>query len=52
MAQGDLTKLEGRLHTTVISARRHSRPGRYGKTEWPCYANAVSFDQLLAFGAQ
>ena len=36
MAQGDLTKLEGRLHTAVTSARRRSRPARYGRTEWPC----------------
>jgi len=36
MAQRDLTKLEGRLHTAVTSARRRSRPGRYGRTEWPC----------------
>ncbi len=36
MAQGDLTKLEGRLHTTATSARRRSRPGHYGRTEWPC----------------
>ena len=41
MAQGDLTKLEGRLHTTVTSARRHSRPGRYGRTEWPCVMGLV-----------
>ena len=38
MAQGDLTKREGRLHTAVTSARRRSRPGRYGRTEWPCMA--------------
>jgi len=30
------TKLEGRLHTAVASPRRSSRPGRYGRTEWPC----------------
>ncbi len=36
MAQGDLTKLEGRLHTAATSARRRSRPARYGRTEWPC----------------
>jgi hypothetical protein len=29
------SKLEGRLHTAVTSARRRSRPGRYGRTEWP-----------------
>ncbi len=47
MAQGDLTKLEGHLHTAVTSARRRSRPGRYGRTEWPCTQNTagdLSFD--------
>jgi len=29
------TKLESRLHTAVTSPRRRSRPGRYGRTEWP-----------------
>jgi len=37
MAQGDLTKLESRLHTAVISPHRRSRPDRYGRTEWPWY---------------
>ena len=37
MAQGDLTKLESRLHTAVTSPRNRSRPGRYGRTEWPCF---------------
>ncbi len=40
MAQGDLTKLEGRLHTAVTSPRRRSRPGRYGRTEWPCLTDS------------
>jgi len=34
MAQGDLTKLEGRLHTAATSPHRRSRPGHYGRTEW------------------
>jgi MFS transporter, DHA2 family, multidrug resistance protein len=37
MAQGDLTKLEGRLHTAGTSHRRRSRPARYGRTEWPWF---------------
>jgi len=42
MAQRDLTKLEGRLHTAVTSPRRRSRPGRYGRTEWPCIRACVT----------
>ncbi len=37
MAPRDLTKLEGRVHTAVTSPRRRSRPGRYGRTEWPWF---------------
>jgi len=44
MAQGDLTKLESRLHTAVTSARRRSRSGHYGRTEWPCgAATSIAF---------
>ena len=54
MAQGDLTKLESRLHTAVTSPRNRSRPGRYGRTEWSWYGyitrlleNIVSSRKLL-----
>ena len=36
MAQGELTKVESRLHTAATSSRHRSRPSRYGRTEWPC----------------
>ncbi len=45
MAQGDLTKLEGRLHTAVTPPRRRSRPGRYGRTEWPWHYLWRAVDQ-------
>ncbi len=35
MAQGDLTKQEGRFHTAATSPHRRSRLGRYDRTEWP-----------------
>jgi len=47
MAQGDLTKLESRLHTAVISPHRRSRPDRYGRTEWPCAHVMLSMREVL-----
>ena len=37
------SKRESRLHTTATSPRRRSRPGRYGRTEWPCLRASVPF---------
>jgi len=50
MAQGDLPKLKSRLHTAVTSARRRSRPGRYGRTEWPWVNDLLVPDPLLVGG--
>jgi hypothetical protein len=49
MAEGDLTKLEGRLHTAATSPRRRSRPAHYGRTEWPwiLYGHAAAGGRAL-----
>jgi len=44
MARGDLTKLEGRLHTAATSPRRRSPSACYGRTEWPCGQGSIALD--------
>ena len=51
MAQGNLTKREGRLHTAATSPRRHSRPGRYVRTEWPCARARPNGDYARLYAA-